>query len=712
VRARRILPLLLVLLVGGLVGLAAAKTPGHRHAAKTATQTATAVQTTTVTTTVSTTSTTSTTQTARATKPTPAKPAKHAKPANHAKAAKPKPPAKLEGWLGGGAFPQRNLVILPPSGVSLTAGSLHVSENGRPVGGLSLTPIARASAGAFGVVLVIASTPSMNASALQQAINAAKALGTHRPATELLGAVLFNQNPTTILPPTTSANSINLALSSSPNVSPGSRVLPALSAAYQALVSAGVSTGAVILITDGATESASADALTDAAQHAGIQTYTIGVRDAGFSQATRTALANLDSPLSEATPAQLPAAVSALATKFTAGYLVRYQSAASYQQAVSIRLAIDGVPGQLTAGYVTPSPPAAPPARSRTRPAHHAQPVVRPAPIVVLPRAASAKKSFWTSPISLVVIGVGCALLLAAALGLLLSVGITRRKLVGRVVTFIEEVDLTSAGPAQPPEPAEQTPGILERRRWWPAFVEQVDAARLKRSPAKLVRSSLWGSVGIAVLLMLLLGSLPLALLGLPVGPVVLRMFVARMARRQRDRFQERLPSHLQDLAGAMRAGRSIVGGLDAVAAAADEPVKGEFERALADESLGLPLEETLRAIATRMASEDMEQVALVAQLNRRSGSNVAEALDRVAEGARERSDLKREMKALTAQARISGRVLTGLPPMLLVAVSVLSPRYAKPMFHTAAGIVVLGICGFMVLMGWLVIRRIIEVEV
>jgi tight adherence protein B len=160
-----------------------------------------------------------------------------------------------------------------------------------------------------------------------------------------------------------------------------------------------------------------------------------------------------------------------------------------------------------------------------------------------------------------------------------------------------------------------------------------------------------------------------------------------------------------------MRAGRSFVGGITAVADSADEPIRSELERALADEKLGLPLEDTLQSIAERMRSEDMEQVALIASLHRRSGSNVAESLDRVAEGARERADMRRELKALSAQARISGRVLTGLPPVLLVALNVIDPSYAKPMTGTTIGLVVLSFCVVLVIIGWIVMNRIVNLD-
>src|SRR5262249_41442847 len=159
-------------------------------------------------------------------------------------------------------------------------------------------------------------------------------------------------------------------------------------------------------------------------------------------------------------------------------------------------------------------------------------------------------------------------------------------------------------------------------------------------------------------------------------------------------------------------AGRSLVGALSAVAESADEPMRSELDRALADERLGLPLEQTLNAIGHRMQSEDMEQVALIAALHRRSGSNVAEALGLLADGAGERADMRRELSAMTGQARITSWVLTALPPILLVVLTVIDPRYAKPLLHTVAGAIVLVLSSVMVGFGWLAMKKIINVEV
>ena len=154
-----------------------------------------------------------------------------------------------------------------------------------------------------------------------------------------------------------------------------------------------------------------------------------------------------------------------------------------------------------------------------------------------------------------------------------------------------------------------------------------------------------------------------------------------------------------------------MAGSLEAVMDGADEPLFSEFDRAVTDEKLGRPLEATLHTMAERMKSEDMEQVSLVAALHRRSGSSVAEALDHVAEGARERADLIRELKSLTGQARLSSRILTGLPLALFVVLSLMEPSYMRPLLHTVGGVAVSLLCAGMVTLGWLVMRRIVKVE-
>jgi tight adherence protein B len=306
-------------------------------------------------------------------------------------------------------------------------------------------------------------------------------------------------------------------------------------------------------------------------------------------------------------------------------------------------------------------------------------------------------------------VSAACALLLGVALLVLVS-GVGRSEVETRVANFIpgqptvgDQAALALATPG--------VPGILARRRWWPGFVLLVDVGRLRRSPVALVRLAIGGSLVAGVLLTVLLGSIGGFVLGLPVGPLVLYGVAKRAARKSRTQFAEQLPSHLQDMAGAMRGGRSMAGAMLAVVDGANEPILGEFERVVTDEQLGRPLETSLNTMAERMKSEDIQQVALVAALHRRSGSSVAEALDHVAEGARDRQELVREMKSLTGQARLSSRILTGLPFVLVIMLNLVAPGYMRPLTHTTGGIAVIVFCAFLVGLGWMVMRRIVKVE-
>ena len=144
----------------------------------------------------------------------------------------------------------------------------------------------------------------------------------------------------------------------------------------------------------------------------------------------------------------------------------------------------------------------------------------------------------------------------------------------------------------------------------------------------------------------------------------------------------------------------------------APEPTKREFERVLADERLGIPIEDALEGAARRMESRDLEQVILVARLQRETGGNTAEVLDQVADTARERSELRRLIQTLTAQGRMSRWIITALPVALLVFVSMLNPGYTQPLFETGGGRLALAIGAVLLAMGSLTIKRIVTIKV
>jgi tight adherence protein B len=119
-----------------------------------------------------------------------------------------------------------------------------------------------------------------------------------------------------------------------------------------------------------------------------------------------------------------------------------------------------------------------------------------------------------------------------------------------------------------------------------------------------------------------------------------------------------------------------------------------------------------MRPLAARMDSEDIGQVALVASLHSRTGGNMAEVLERVADSVRERAELRRELRSLTAQARLSRYVVTALPVAVAGAIALINPNYIRPLFQTTAGVVLVFIAGGLLITASLVMRAITEIKV
>jgi tight adherence protein B len=246
--------------------------------------------------------------------------------------------------------------------------------------------------------------------------------------------------------------------------------------------------------------------------------------------------------------------------------------------------------------------------------------------------------------------------------------------------------------------------------QWWLQFKEDLDVARISIPPVQIVA---WTAIGtlIAVYIFAVVFGTLAGILGFSV-PLIVRAIIQRKLERERQAFAEQLPDNLQVLASALRAGHSLVGALSVVVEDSPDPSRREFQRVIADEQLGVPLEEAFEVVARRMNSTDVRQVGLVAALQHETGGNTAEVLDRVADTVRERFELRRLVKTLTAQGRMTRWILTGLPILLLVTITLLNPTYIRPLYSHGSGRVVLVIAALMVISGSLFIRRIIRIRV
>ena len=131
-----------------------------------------------------------------------------------------------------------------------------------------------------------------------------------------------------------------------------------------------------------------------------------------------------------------------------------------------------------------------------------------------------------------------------------------------------------------------------------------------------------------------------------------------------------------------------------------------------ADEQLGVSLEDSLQEVGQRMQCRDLEQVAMVAALQRETGGNSADVLDQVAENIRERAGLRRLVRTLTAQGRMARWIVSALPVFLLFVILMLNRGYMEPLFSRTSGRLLLGLAALMIVSGSLVIRRIVDIKV
>jgi tight adherence protein B len=163
---------------------------------------------------------------------------------------------------------------------------------------------------------------------------------------------------------------------------------------------------------------------------------------------------------------------------------------------------------------------------------------------------------------------------------------------------------------------------------------------------------------------------------------------------------------------GSLRVGHSLTGALTSALDEAPDPARREFARAVQDERLGMPLEEALELVSERMDNREVEHISLLAKLQREAGADAGEMVDQVVSTVRERQELRRMVRTLTAQGRFSQLVLTLMPIGSLLFLTVAYNDYVYPLYHTSAGHIVLGLAAVLLLCGALAIRKIVTFKV
>jgi len=189
-------------------------------------------------------------------------------------------------------------------------------------------------------------------------------------------------------------------------------------------------------------------------------------------------------------------------------------------------------------------------------------------------------------------------------------------------------------------------------------------------------------------------------------------MVVNTIAKRRRKKFMSQLPDTLSLLSGTLRAGYSLMQGVEAVSQEVDEPMGLELRRVITESRLGRPLEESLEASAERMESPDFAWAVMAIGIQREVGGNLAELLMTVADTMIHRERLRRDVASLTAEGRISAYVLAGLPPGLGLIMYVLNPEYVSVLWSDGLGIGMVITATISMLIGFFWMKKIITIEI
>jgi tight adherence protein B len=265
----------------------------------------------------------------------------------------------------------------------------------------------------------------------------------------------------------------------------------------------------------------------------------------------------------------------------------------------------------------------------------------------------------------------------------------------------------------------------VEQRDFGANLARDIARADLKLKVSEFLLIWVGSIVGVPVVMFMFsfvlpaLGNPILLLVGAFIGFMLPRFWLNRRKAGRLGAFNKQLPDTITLIANALRAGSSFLQAIELVVRESRPPISTEFGRVIREVNLGLPFDQALENMVRRVRSDDLELMATAISIQHQVGGNLAEILDSIAFTIRERVRIQGEIRTLTAQQRLSGYVVGFLPIGLAAFLFIGAPGFMDPMFDNPpgllglpAGMIILFIGGFMMFIGFLAIRRIVDIEV
>lgn len=598
-----------------------------------------------------------------------------------------------------------------PSGTAVDPSSVQVQANGVPLmpqaslltqAAPSSTPLPVREA-----MLVLDTSGSMQGSRLAAAKAAALAYARAVPPDVKIGLVTFSDRPVLVVPPTADRTALAAGLARV-SASGNTALYDAVLTAIAAMPAKSANSERRLLILSDGEDNVSVSSLANAEraeQAAGVGVDMVGIEVSAQQAAIMRQLtaAGSGTVLPASSLGELTSAFIRAAATFTRSIAVSAPLPASLAgQTVTLTASLraSGQPLTVTSKISVPAAKVATQAGTTTGSA--------------TPAATVARSRI---PVALLVLSFAALL----GMGLLVVGGMKPKTATDARLGHLD--DYSWAAPTGMPDAAQESTvsaaaiamadRLLRSSRTRSRMVSTLERAGIRIRPQEWLLLRISVVVAAVAVCTVVIGSFPLgALSGAVLGWLSTSLYIRVRAGRRARAFAEQLPDVLQMVASSLRSGFSLAQAIDGMVQEGAQPAASEFGRALAESRLGVELEDALDDVAARMTSRDLTWVVMAVRISREVGGNLAEVLLTTVGTIRERAALKRQIRALSAEGRLSAYVLIALPIFIASFFATFRPKYLRPLYTEPLGLVMLTIAVLGVLIGSFWMSRIVKVEV
>jgi len=599
-------------------------------------------------------------------------------------------------------FPSVAVTVSVQGSTGLSASEVRVLENDVPVNVTSVRPLGPSTDQGVDVVLAIDTSHTMEGAPLQTAYAAAREFVTKIPPWIRVGILTFAPQPQVVQPVTSDHGVVLGSLASPPSTAYGTSLYDAIAMASGMF--SGTGQRNIILLSDGRNTTGKANfsnidvqAAVAAAHDARATIFSVGLGKTDVAILQQVSQLTHGSYVT-ASLSDLDAAYRTLARQLAQQYLITYRSKAPFGTQAIVTVELPG--GTDVSGFLAPPP--------------HAT--------VGTANTPTALARFFSSPLA-VVTTVGLTFLAALSLISLLF-GVQMRA--GR------EKQLAHAMAAPPrirsrarpkpegsqltwwiPQPVVGTAARVAEYTGLAAWTEvRLERAGLAMRPGEFLAGTVIASLACGLVGGVVSRNIVVALVLVVLGALVPMILLVRASAARARQLQAQLPDVLMVIASSMRAGHSFLQALDMVTKEVGEPSAHEFTRAVTEIRLGRPVDEALQALAERTGSEDFRWSVMAINIQRQVGGNLAELLETVAGTIRERETLRRQVRVLSAEGRLSVVILTLLPFLIAGYLFVVKRDYLAVLFQTSIGRILLVGSGLLMLIGYAWMHKVVSLDV